>query len=81
MILPTGVTTGKKTFHRISHKVIYSLEDRYALVHPDIRGSYRSEGDSRINSDQEGRDGYDLIEWIAEQEWSNGWHVTPIRLV
>ncbi|KAL2824323.1 hydrolase CocE/NonD family protein [Aspergillus pseudoustus] len=43
----------------------------YALIHPDIRGSWKSEGDSYINSTVDGKDGYDLIEWIAAQPWSN----------
>lgn len=36
---------------------------------PDIRGVGKSEGD--ITFDR-GKDGYDLIEWIAEQPWCNG---------
>ena len=30
-----------------------------------------SEGDMMMNNKQEGRDGYDLVEWVAQQEWSN----------
>ena len=32
-----------------------------------------SEGDTYINCTLDGRDGYDLVEWIAEKEWSNKW--------
>ncbi|WP_208024251.1 CocE/NonD family hydrolase [Amycolatopsis pithecellobii] len=43
----------------------------YAIVHPDPRGAFESEGDIQTFSPQEGRDGADVIEWIAEQPWSN----------
>jgi predicted acyl esterase len=38
-------------------------------VIPDIRGIGKSEGEVTA---QWGKDGYDLIEWIAEQPWCNG---------
>lgn len=43
----------------------------YGLVAQDCRGRYDSQGDwfPFIN---EARDGYDTIEWIARQPWSNG---------
>ncbi len=43
----------------------------YAVVLQDARGRFDSEGhfEPRVN---EGRDGYDTIEWIAQQPWSNG---------
>ena len=43
----------------------------YAVVLQDARGRFDSEGhfEPRVN---EGKDGYDTIEWIAEQPWSNG---------
>ncbi|MDR1181097.1 MAG: CocE/NonD family hydrolase [Bacteroidales bacterium] len=44
----------------------------YAIVSPDARGAYRSEGKIHIWDKQEGRDGADLVEWIAAQSWSNG---------
>ena len=44
----------------------------YAVVNADARGLWDSEGDAVWNSTQEGRDGYDLIEWIAKQDWCNG---------
>jgi predicted acyl esterase len=30
-----------------------------------------SEGDTYINSTLAGEDEYDVVEWIAEQSWSN----------
>ena len=31
-----------------------------------------SEGDGHLNCVLDGQDGYDLVEWLAEQEWCNG---------
>jgi putative CocE/NonD family hydrolase len=47
------------------------MDHGYAVVLQDVRGRYASEG----NFDplrQEGPDGYDTLNWIAEQPWSNG---------
>ncbi|KAH7393684.1 Alpha/Beta hydrolase protein [Cadophora sp. MPI-SDFR-AT-0126] len=44
----------------------------YVIVNVDARGSFKSEGDFFVYGTQEGRDGYDTIEWIASQPWSNG---------
>lgn len=44
----------------------------YAIVNPDIRGVVDSEGDSVLWDRQEGRDCFDLIEWLAEQDWCSG---------
>lgn len=43
----------------------------YVVVIQDVRGRFDSEGqfEPRVN---EGKDGYDTIEWIADQPWSNG---------
>ncbi len=43
----------------------------YVCVVQDVRGRYKSEGEFYIFKD-EGPDGYDTVEWIAEQPWSNG---------
>ncbi len=43
----------------------------YAYVAQDTRGRYASEGVDRLFYD-DGPDGYDAIEWIAEQPWCNG---------
>lgn len=44
----------------------------YAVIQPDIRGIGNSGGRFTQWGSQDGRDGYDLVEWIAEQSWSNG---------
>ena len=44
----------------------------YAVANVDPRGVGNSEGDLNFFCSQDGRDGYDFVEWIAEQEWCNG---------
>ncbi|WP_177221236.1 CocE/NonD family hydrolase [Lentzea xinjiangensis] len=44
----------------------------YAVVNADSRGSWMSEGDLVVLSEQEGEDGHDLVEWVAERPWCNG---------
>jgi putative CocE/NonD family hydrolase len=43
----------------------------YVVAIQDVRGRYASEGEWEpfVN---EGQDGYDAIEWLAKQSWSNG---------
>lgn len=48
-----------------------AVERGYAVVVQDVRGRYASDGDFRPY-ENEGRDGYDTIEWAARQPWSNG---------
>jgi len=43
----------------------------YAVVVQDVRGRYHSDGEFRPYH-QEGKDGFDTIEWAAAQPWSNG---------
>ncbi|MEA5360305.1 CocE/NonD family hydrolase [Amycolatopsis sp., V23-08] len=44
----------------------------YAICNPDIRGVAESGGDSVLWDRQEGRDAYDLVEWLAVQDWCSG---------
>lgn len=47
----------------------------YVVVLQDLRGRHQSEGLGQyyhIVNVNEGRDGYDTIEWVAAQPWSNG---------
>ncbi|MGI9822915.1 CocE/NonD family hydrolase [Agromyces sp. Marseille-Q5079] len=43
----------------------------YRVVAQDVRGKFRSEGDALLFVN-EADDGYDTIEWIVNQPWSNG---------
>lgn len=44
----------------------------YAVCNSDMRGIAHSEGNTTMIGSQEAEDGYDLIEWLASQSWSNG---------
>ena len=46
-------------------------ERGYAFVVQDVRGKFRSEGET-VPFMHEIEDGYDTLEWIAAQPWSNG---------
>lgn len=50
------------------------LEHDCAVVTQDFRGLFASEGKFDLFSFFMGniRDGYDTVEWVAEQDWSNG---------
>src|SRR5579883_1598676 len=43
----------------------------YAIMIEDVRGRYESDGVFKPLV-QEGKDGYDTIDWIARQAWSDG---------
>ena len=43
----------------------------YAVVIEDVRGRYASDGEF-VPYQNEGKDGYDTIEWAAKQAWSDG---------
>lgn len=47
------------------------VEAGYSVVIQDCRGTHASEG-VLIPYNNEGQDGYDTIEWIGQQPWSNG---------
>ncbi len=47
------------------------FESGYAFVHQNERGRYWSEGDYEFLAGAE-HDGYDTVDWIARQPWSNG---------
>ena len=49
----------------------HAVEHGYVVVVQDVRGRYASDGEFRPY-ENEGRDGYDTIEWAARQPWSNG---------
>ena len=65
----------------------------YAVVYPDPRGAWYSEGELRHGGMGEAEDCFDLIEWIGAQSWCSGkvgmtgvsyltaiqWQVAPLR--
>ena len=52
-------------------RAAYFARQGYAYVLVDVRGRGNSEGafEPFVN---EGRDGHDVVEWLAEQPWCNG---------
>jgi putative CocE/NonD family hydrolase len=64
---PYGKEDELKSYTTFRHAV----ERGYAVVVQDVRGRYASGGEFRPY-ENEGRDGYDTIEWAARQPWSNG---------
>lgn len=54
-----------------SEEARYFAARGYAVVINDVRGRFKSEGTWRMMVDDP-EDGYDVVEWIAAQPWSNG---------
>lgn len=53
----------------------FFAQEDYAVVVQDVRGKFASEGTFypyRSEGNAEAQDGYDTVEWAAEQSWSNG---------
>ncbi|THG35829.1 CocE/NonD family hydrolase [Glaciibacter flavus] len=68
--VPNSAVSGLEKFEAADPA--YWVAQGYAIANPDIRGVVDSDGDSVLWDRQDGRDAYDIIEWLAEQEWSNG---------
>src|SRR6202789_4554903 len=62
---------GEKNAQREYTTFRHAVERGYAVVVQDVRGRYGSDG-VVVSYQNEGRDGYDTIEWAAKQPWSNG---------
>jgi predicted acyl esterase len=50
----------------------YWCRHGYAILNVDGRGVGHSEGNFSWFGKQDGQDGYDTVEWVAAQPWSNG---------
>jgi putative CocE/NonD family hydrolase len=61
---------GKENALRDYTTFVHAVDRGYAVVVQDVRGRYDSAGDF-VPYQQEGKDGYDTIEWAAKQPWSN----------
>jgi predicted acyl esterase len=68
--LPNSTVSGLEKFE--APDPAYWVEHGYAICNVDHRGIDQSEGDSVLWDRQDGRDAYDVIEWLAEQEWCDG---------
>ncbi len=68
--IPMSATSGLQKFE--GPDPAYWCNHGYAIINPDVRGAYNSEGIILFFGSDYGRDGYDIIEWVAKQSWSNG---------
>lgn len=72
---PWPVVLSRTPYNKNTAKPARFLREGYAMVFQDFRGRFASEGkDMPFLPDGWGehQDGYDTIEWIAKQPWSNG---------
>jgi uncharacterized protein len=68
--VPKSATTGWESFEAPDPG--YWCDQGYAVITPDIRGVFKSEGNFRCWGTAAALDGCDFIEWIGQQPWSNG---------
>ncbi|KIX08709.1 uncharacterized protein Z518_03366 [Rhinocladiella mackenziei CBS 650.93] len=61
------------TFFELPDPFLWCSQYHYSFVRVDPRATWWSEGtEATYFSPQEGRDGYDVVEWAALQPWSTG---------
>ena len=74
LMLPIGVPPGaiSSMAKFESPDPAYWCHHGYAVINPDVRGAGNSEGEVLCFGTRDGKDGYDLIEWLASQDWCNG---------
>lgn len=68
--VPLAATSGLEKFE--GPDPAYWVAHGYAVVNPDKRGAYMSEGNLLYWGHEDALDGCDVIEWIAQQPWSSG---------
>lgn len=68
--VPMDATSGLEKFE--GPDPAYWVDHGYAIVNPDKRGAYMSEGNLLYWGHEDALDGCDVIEWIASQKWCNG---------
>ncbi len=68
--IPMEATSGLQKFE--GPDPAYWCNHGYAIINPDVRGAYNSEGIILFFGSDYGRDGADIIEWAAQQKWCNG---------
>lgn len=68
--VPEGTISAMAKFETVDPT--YWCNNGYAVINVDIRGVGYSEGYHDQFGIQDGQDGYDFIEWTAQQPWCNG---------
>ena len=69
--LPTLLARTPYNKNGVEHEGRYFAERGFVVVANDVRGRYSSEGTWRLIADDP-QDGFEVVEWIANQEWSDG---------
>jgi predicted acyl esterase len=60
----------KYTYWELPDPIRWCGEWGYSFLSVDPRGTWWSEGDAaHYFSPEEGRDGYDVVEWVSQQSW------------
>ncbi|NEZ03111.1 CocE/NonD family hydrolase [Wenzhouxiangella sp. XN201] len=70
--LTTIVTITPYISDRYHPDAQYFARHGFAFLIVDTRGRGNSEGSFKPLDLEDGRDGHDIVQWIAEQPWSNG---------
>ena len=68
--VPKNATSGLQKFE--GPDPAYWVSHGYAVINPDVRGAYNSEGIVLFFGSDYGRDGADIVEWAADQQWCSG---------
>lgn len=68
--VPLDATSGLQKFE--GPDPAYWCAHGYAVINPDVRGAYSSEGVILFFGSDYGRDGADIVEWAAAQPWCSG---------
>lgn len=71
VLLANGYGRGGSSGSRIEPPLRDLAERGYAAVHVSLRGSGESGGTNDLYN-RYGEDGYDVVEWMAEQPWCDG---------
>lgn len=67
--VPQAMTSGLEKFE--GPDPAYWCQRGYAVVNPDKRGAYMSEGNLLYWGHEDALDAKDVLSWIGHQEWSN----------
>src|SRR5207249_1364230 len=69
--IPAIVTITPYTADTYHDRAMYFARHGYVFLSIDCRGRGNSEGQFKpfVN---EGKDGFDIVEWVAKQKWCNG---------
>ncbi|WP_019120793.1 CocE/NonD family hydrolase [Brevibacillus massiliensis] len=71
LVMLNGYGHDSRTGRQMDHLPFEMAQRGYAALHVTMRGTPPSEGEKNLYN-KFGTDGYDVIEWAAEQTWSNG---------